>query len=267
MEFNENGQVAVIFSGTDAFLYSMIPRDDEGIGIAHELLSGLGREAFVTESLEPVGEPLSGGWRVPDFDEKARGCRISGGGCGVDERVKSSRKIGTLIFHQLEQAIEEVLVVRMFGSQAEFGALNLMIGLTIGDLEGLECGGGFWDGIGRILCAERQETFCEAREVPERDGRLIGERIAAPGVDVTEPLHGVVFIKKRAGAEVEGLTGDGGVVCVHDAVDESDAHPLCDEAGLHGADLCEEGEVAIGGLEGVASGVMTSDDVFGEDLE
>ena len=96
------------------------------------------------------------------------------------------------------------------------------------------------------------------------DGRLIGERVSAVGVDVTEGLFWVVFVKKSAGSEVQGFAGDGHVVGVHDAMDEADAHPVCDEQGLAGADGFEECQIAVGSLVLSAIGVVSFDHVLRE---
>ena len=134
----------------------------------------------------------------------------------------------------------------------------------VGFSEGVQGAGGCGDGICWIFATERKKAFGESGEVPLGDGRLIGERVSAVGVDVTEGLFWVVLVEKSAGSEVEGFAGDGHVVGVHDAVDEADAHPVCDEQGLAGADGFEECEIAVGALVLSAEGVVPFDYVICE---
>lgn len=77
----------------------------------------------------------------------------------------------------------------------------------------------------------------------------------------------MIFVKKSAGTEVEGFTGDGYVIGVHDAMDETNPHPLGDEDALVVADGFEEREVAFSALVLGAFLVVTVDDVVGESSE
>ncbi len=116
-----------------------------------------------------------------------------------------------------------------------------------------------------FLLEEREQGFGEAGEVPVGGGGLVREGVAALAVDGAEDLAGVVGLHEGAGAEVDGLAGDGHVVGVHDAVDEAEGHPVGDERGLAGDDRGEEGTDGRGGFGGV--GVVAGDGVVGEDAE
>ena len=76
-----------------------------------------------------------------------------------------------------------------------------------------------------VVGQEAQKGFGEAGHVPPGDAGLIGEGVPAPVVDGAEFLVRVVRVEKRATAVVEGLARNGGVVGVHDAVDEAHAEP------------------------------------------
>ena len=168
------------------------------------------------------------------------GTRFGGirpGGTLVGEAVEGEGEVGVVGGHAVEEAGDEGFVSLALGEQAELAAeAGEVSGLKLG-LEGGERGLG---GVERGLLAaglslqQRQQALGQARQVPERDGRLVGVGVAAVDVDGAEDLVGIVGLHEGAGAVVDGLSGDGHVVGVHDSVDEAEAEPLGDERGLAG---------------------------------
>src|SRR3954466_7002387 len=73
----------------------------------------------------------------------------------------------------------------------------------------------------------------------------MGERIAPELVYRAEDFIGVVRIHKGAGAVVERLACDRGIVGVEDAVDESDEHPARGEPGQRFDNSVEQGAVRV----------------------
>ena len=94
-----------------------------------------------------------------------------------------------------------------------------------------------------VVGEQRQQAFGEPRQVPQRDPRLVGVGVAALFVDRGEHGRRIVFVHEGAGAVIDGLAGDRGVVGVHDAVDEADQEPACDEIGLPRDDAFEQGVI------------------------
>ena len=92
--------------------------------------------------------------------------------------------------------------------------------------------GGHFNGV--VLCwvEEREDRFSKAREIPLRDAGLIGEGIAFSAVNGAEADVGVEVIEESAWPVVDGFSGEGHVVSVHDPVNESKLHPKRDESGL-----------------------------------
>ena len=135
------------------------------------------------------------------------------------------------------------------------------------EVEGVEGGDGGGQGGGvtsLFLLEEGEEGFGKAGKVPEGGRGLVRKGVAALGVDGAEDGGGVVVLEEGAGAEVDGLAGDGHIVGVHDAVDEAEEHPVGDEVCLAADDGGEEGLGVAGGIE---LGVVAGDGVGGEAAE
>jgi hypothetical protein len=79
---------------------------------------------------------------------------------------------------------------------------------------------------------ERQQRLGEARQVPERNPRLIPEGIATAMIDRAEFLVGIILVEECARSVVNRLAGNGRVVGVHHAVHEADSEPQRDEVRL-----------------------------------
>jgi hypothetical protein len=74
----------------------------------------------------------------------------------------------------------------------------------------------------------------------------------------------MIFVHERAWAVVDGLAGDGHVVGIHHAVNETNQHPLRDEFGLRANYRIEERAIGLFGPRGFR--VMPGDDVVGQQL-
>ena len=72
--------------------------------------------------------------------------------------------------------------------------------------------------------------------------------VAALAIDGAEDAAWVEGFHEGAGAVVDRLAGDGGVVGVHDAVDEAEEHPLGDQFGVTQDDAGEECTIGGGGV-------------------
>src|SRR5690606_13059607 len=82
--------------------------------------------------------------------------------------------------------------------------------------EALQHGGGGGRPV-QVVVDQRQQGLGEAGQVPRRDGRLVPVGVAAAVVDGAEHGGRVVGLHERAGAVVDRLAGDRGVVGVHHA--------------------------------------------------
>src|SRR6185295_5458926 len=98
--------------------------------------------------------------------------------------------------------------------------------------------------------------FGEPRQIPERDARLVRERVTTAMIDGAERLLRVVLVEESARTEVDGLARDGRVVRVHHPVHEADPEPRRYEARLPEHDAFEERQcfVAGSGQRGVVPG-------------
>ena len=99
-----------------------------------------------------------------------------------------------------------------------------------------------------VVGEQRQQAFGEPRQIPQRDARLVGVGVAALLVDRGEHLRRIVVVHEGAGAVVDGLARDRGVVGVHDAVDEADQQPARDQIGLPRDDAFEQRVIGALGL-------------------
>src|SRR3954465_8366875 len=86
----------------------------------------------------------------------------------------------------------------------------------------------------RFPLQQREHCFGEPRQVPEGDARLVGVCVASILVDGAEYRGRIVCLHEGAWAVVDGFAGDRGVVSIHDAMDESNEHPLRDQVSLAG---------------------------------
>jgi len=62
--------------------------------------------------------------------------------------------------------------------------------------------------------------------------RLIVIPVTPLRVDRTVDRLRVIDVHEGAGAVIDCLAGNRGVVCIHHAVDEPDRHPVCHQTGL-----------------------------------
>jgi hypothetical protein len=113
----------------------------------------------------------------------------------------------------------------------------------------------FWKGIDHLsgTCDrtvsigidQRQKRLPEPRQVPVRDPWLIGVGVAALSVDRAEHRCRIIMIHEGARAVVNSLTGDGHIVGVHHAMDESYMHPAGNERPLFVAHALKQSEVRV----------------------
>ena len=73
------------------------------------------------------------------------------------------------------------------------------------------------------------------------------------------------MIQERTGTVVDGLAGDRGIVGIHDAVNEPDQKPACDQFGLSRDHALEQGVIGALGLRGLR--VVSCNGVVGEALD
>ena len=115
---------------------------------------------------------------------------------------------------------------------------------------------------GTVLIGHQgHEARGELRQVPGNDPGLVLERVPTLPVDRGIDRGGVVAVHEGAGAVVDRLARDRGVVGVHHAVDEAHRHPLRDQTRLPRDDRLEQRLGAIG------LGRVTGDDVIGQRLQ
>ena len=121
------------------------------------------------------------------------------------------------------------------------------------------------DGRVLLLRQQGQQRLGQAGQVPQRDAWLVAEGIAPGMVDGAEHRPRVIGVQEGAGPEIDRLAGDGHVVGVHHAMDETDQHPARHQLGLRRADGFEQCEIGVRRLGGLR--VMAGDDVVGECLD
>src|SRR5260370_5348234 len=81
-------------------------------------------------------------------------------------------------------------------------------------------------------------------------------------VDGTEDCGWIVCLHEGAWTVIDGLSRDGSVVGVHDAMNEAEEQPLCDQVGLAGDHSIEQGAVRLLRLRGVR--VVPGDRIIGQ---
>src|SRR5271163_3894352 len=80
---------------------------------------------------------------------------------------------------------------------------------------------------------------------------LVSVGVASLMVNGTEHRGGMVCLHEGAWTVIDGLSGDGGVVGVHDAMNEAEEQPLCDQVRLAGDDTIEQGPRRLLRLRGL----------------
>lgn len=151
---------------------------------------------------------------------------------------KNKSEVGFLLCHQIKKRLDQIPVFVF--READFFGEDFEMSCFENCRKFFQFSFGEFDCFFLILIDLRKERFCEAGEVPLGDARLILISIATLSINGAEFLGGIKAIHEGAGAVVDGLAGKAHVVGVHDAVDESDTHPLSDELGLANDDIAEE---------------------------
>ena len=122
-------------------------------------------------------------------------------------------------------------------------------------LEILEDGGRRGHGGIGIGVDHGEQRLGQARQVPQRDARLVAVGVAALDVDRAEARIGREAVHEGARPVVDRLPGDRHVVRVHDPVDETRQHPLRDQVRLrphHAAQQAQRRDGLLTGLGPVA---------------
>ncbi len=106
---------------------------------------------------------------------------------------------------------------------------------------------------GGLLAAAEQgkKRLGEANEIPMGDAGLVVVGVTSVPVDRAEHGRRMIDIHERAGAVVDGLAGDGGIVGVHHAMDESDELPARDQTRGTGDHGLEQSEIGAGRIRDI----------------
>ncbi len=113
-----------------------------------------------------------------------------------------------------------------------------------------------------VAVDQRQQRLGEARQIPQRDARLVRMSVAAHLVDRAVHRRGIVGVHEGAGAVIDGLAGYRAVVGVHHTMDEADMQPACDKFGLTADHCIEQGANGMFGFGCV--GIVPVDHMIGE---
>ena len=99
-----------------------------------------------------------------------------------------------------------------------------------------------FNGLGFIVVNGWQQCLGQAGEVPLGYGWLIAEGISAAMINRAKHHLGIVAIHEGAGSIVYGLATQQHVVCVHDAMNKTQALPFCHQPGLGFTDKFKHGQ-------------------------
>ncbi len=250
-ELLERLEVTSSHGGLDRLLHPVVARDEGGVCAVHRRRQSarcvrLGREPPAPR-LHPRPEGLGLSLEQRSEPVVHRGVRGGGGQAAEEERI-----VDAVRREQREQAVEQRPVVLLLARQAELGAHHAKVRLFEAGSEAIQALGREAHGLVRVLGDELEQRLREPRDVPQRDARLVRERVAARVVDGAERLARIVLVEKRARAVVDRLARDGGVVGVHDAVHEADPEPARDEVCVGIDDPFEEGERIVSRTHGLA---------------
>ena len=77
-----------------------------------------------------------------------------------------------------------------------------------------------------VFVKQRKHGFGQTRQIPSSDAGLIGVRVSALMIDRTKAGARIVGLHKSAGAIVDRFARDRHIVCIHDAMNKANVHPL-----------------------------------------
>ncbi len=218
----------------------MIARDVGRVGCPHSRnplgdTAGVIREAR-PPGLQPAFYPGIGRKQLEQPRLLARVCRQ------VGESAEGESKIRVGLLHDRQKTADQLRITVQARGESDLAAHSL-------EKEGVESGDKRLQHFRRqryrlvgIGIDQWQQCFSEPRQVPLRDRRLVRIRIPSVVIDRAEDRLRVVFVHEGAGTVVDGLTRDGHVVRVHDAVDEAHQHPAGDEGELPLGNFFQDGE-------------------------
>ncbi|CAB4889968.1 unannotated protein [freshwater metagenome] len=238
----------------------MIAWDVERVDAVHRV----GNRAGVTR-ISGTGSRPSQGPCVERLRFREQGpCWFGVAAHHVGQRPEERGEIDCLHLQQGEQVIDQGCVGGWY-EQPELGvhARGPVLGETVGErLQHLGCQR---YGIVGARCEQRQHGLCQAGQVPLGDTRLVAVCVAAAVVDRAEHGGGVVAVHERTRPVIDGLSRDGHVVGVHDAVHEAHQRPACDQRRLRFDHRRVHRKVGV--LTGGDVRVVAGDGVVGEALQ
>ena len=166
--------------------------------------------------------PLQPGRDVLPWHELVERRRISAQ--FVRECAETACPISSVFRQQRQQIVDERPIDKRLGQTdlcRETGRIVSLVALVEG-LENCRRRGNRIVGCG---IDQRQQCFCQARQIPLQYSGLIAERIAAPVVDRAEHCRRIECVEEGARTVIDGLSRNCRVVGVHDPVHETDEHP------------------------------------------
>ena len=85
---------------------------------------------------------------------------------------------------------------------------------------------GNFNGLFFVGVNQGQQRFSETCHVPLSDGGLIAKSIATLNINGTVYCLVIIDTQHCAGAIIDGFTGDGSIIGVHYAMDETNTQPI-----------------------------------------
>ena len=221
------------FASLQGFLDLVVAGDDGWVDGAHE---GEGRVQvlfFLPETRLPTGMPgLEVFVTVKLFSRKFFLAQVTEG-IGV---------VGRVLMHPVEQVGYQAFILLLCLGKPDLGSHH---GEPLGFVnlfEGVQGILGHADRVFPFGMHQGQEALGQTGEVSLGDERLIGIGIASLVIDRTEDRIGGEDVHEGTGSVIDGFSGKGHVVGVHDSVDKAHSHPMGDQVGLLLDDRFQEGE-------------------------
>lgn len=185
-----------------------------------------------------VGIPFF--WVVEHITQQCGGRHLFRDLCDFAERSEETGEIYLGMLQQFIRIGDESGFVRTVMKQPELGGLHGLVRHGVDVPEEIQALLQRCD-----LGKERGQGVGEAHEIPLSHGGLLRVAIAATlGVGRVRCPVWVVFVKPAVGSVIDGQAEDGHVVRVHDTMDESHAHPVCDKMGGSFAHLVKPRDTA-----------------------
>ena len=188
-------------------------------------------------------QPGLQGWRSSAEQRKQRRIPFSG---SVAQSPKPQREVDAVRLQQLQVLVAQCPIACMGVRQTKLGTQHR-------SPMGIEALGEVLHGsAGALGCTlavgidQWQQCFGKAGQIPLRHGGLIAISVAAFGIDRTEHGLGVEMLHEGARAVIDGFAGNRHVVGVHDAMNETHAHPARHQRGLTLHHVLQKPQVLVG---------------------